>query len=218
MFPSPCYTFIRPRSRAGKPVSCCPGGGFRGVAVEHEGRAFASWFNERGITLAVLKYRLPNGRREIPGEDIRRAVRLLEERSRRLAHPVSGGRWGPPSEAMSRRCGGPVPGDGNATGFSNPALSGYQYAGRADASSSRERLMGPHPSGDEIAACALQTGMFSTETPAAFIALAGRQTRPLRPENSLLYYRALMDNRVPASLHIYPKGGHGFGFSDTFPL
>lgn len=50
------------------PVS---GGGFRGVAVEHEGRAFASWFNERGITLAVLKYRLPNGRREIPGEDIR---------------------------------------------------------------------------------------------------------------------------------------------------
>ena len=79
---------------------------------------------------------------------------------------------------------------------------------------SRERLMGPHPSGDEIAACSLDRYV-SPETPAAFIALAG-DDQAVTPENSLLYYRALMDNRVPASLHIYPEGGHGFGFSDTF--
>ena len=57
--------------------------------------------------------------------------------------------------------------------------------------------------------------LFAPETPAAFIALAG-DDQAVTPENSLLYYRALMDNRVPASLHIYPEGGHGFGFSDTF--
>ena len=117
--------YVYPASQpCGQAVILCPGGGFRGVAVEHEGRAFASWFNERGITLAVLKYRLPNGRREIPGEDIRRAVRLLEERS---------------------GVGGPVPGDGNATGFSNLALSGYQYAGRADASSLARAVDGAAP-------------------------------------------------------------------------
>ncbi len=84
MFPSPCYTFIRPRSRAGKPLSCVRAEDFGAWPWSTRGRAFASWFNERGITLAVLKYRLPNGRREIPGEDIRRAVRLLEERSGEL--------------------------------------------------------------------------------------------------------------------------------------
>ena len=95
--------YVYPASQpCGQAVILCPGGGFRGVAVEHEGRAFASWFNERGITLAVLKYRLPNGRREIPGEDIRRAVRLLEERSGEL-RIRSLGVMGAPSEAMSRR-------------------------------------------------------------------------------------------------------------------
>ena len=137
--------YVYPASQpCGQAVILCPGGGFRGVAVEHEGRAFASWFNERGITLAVLKYRLPNGRREIPGEDIPPGGTPVGRAFRRVAHPVSGGDGGL-HRRLCRGVGGPVPGDGNATGFSNPALSGYQYAGRADASSLARAVDGAAP-------------------------------------------------------------------------
>ena len=63
---------------------------------------------------------------------------------RRVAHPVSGGDGGL-HRRLCRGVGGPVPGDGNATGFSNPALSGYQYAGRADASSLARAVDGTAP-------------------------------------------------------------------------
>ncbi len=95
-------------------------------------------------------------------------------------------------------------------------LSGYQYAGRADASSLARAVDGAAPFRDEIAACSLDRYV-SPETPAAFIALAG-DDQAVTPENSLLYYRALMDNRVPASLHIYPEGGTRFRVQRYVPL
>jgi len=52
-------------------------------------------------------------------------------------------------------------------------------------------------------------------TPPAFIALAS-DDEAVSPENSVLYYLALLKNKVSASLHIYPKGGHSFGFRDNF--
>ena len=137
--------YVYPASQpCGQAVILCPGGGFRGVAVEHEGRAFASWFNERGITLAVLKYRLPNGRREIPGEDIRRAVRLLEERSGELRIRSLG--------VMGASIGGYVaasaalfPETGMRPDFQILLYPGYQYAGRADASSLARAVDGAAP-------------------------------------------------------------------------
>lgn len=204
------YPSLQP---CGQAVILCPGGGFRGVAIEHEGRAFVRWFNERGITLAVLKYRLPNGRREIPGEDIRRAVYLLKEHSGELRIRSLG--------VMGASIGGYVaalaalfPEAGMRPDFQ---ILLYPVISMRDGLThlpSRERLMGPRPSGDEIASCSLDRHV-SAETPPAFIALA-EDDQAVTPENSLLYYRALMKNRVPASLHIYPEGGHSFGFSDTF--
>ena len=56
------YPVRKPR---GKAIIMCPGGGFNQIASDHEGRDFAAWFNNQGITYAVLNYRMPNGDVEV---------------------------------------------------------------------------------------------------------------------------------------------------------
>ena len=53
----------------GKAILCCPGGGYSIVAMNHEGNDMAAWLNAQGYTLAVLKYRMPNGNDEVPLSD-----------------------------------------------------------------------------------------------------------------------------------------------------
>lgn len=65
----------------GKAVIMCPGGDYMSVAMKREGTDMAEWFNDRGITLAVLKYRLPNGHCDIPLEDAKRAIDVLKNHS-----------------------------------------------------------------------------------------------------------------------------------------
>lgn len=65
------------RKPGGKAIIMCPGGGFNQVASDHEGRDFAAWFNNQGITYAVLNYRMPHGDVEVIREDIREAIRLI---------------------------------------------------------------------------------------------------------------------------------------------
>lgn len=72
------YPVRKPR---GKAIIMCPGGGFNQIASDHEGRDFAAWFNNQGITYAVLNYRMPNGDVEVIREDIREAIRLIRRQS-----------------------------------------------------------------------------------------------------------------------------------------
>ena len=72
------YPACRP---VGKAIIMCPGGGFNQVASDHEGRDFAAWFNNQGITYAVLNYRMPHGDVEVIREDIREAIRLIRHQS-----------------------------------------------------------------------------------------------------------------------------------------
>ena len=65
------------RKPGGKAIIMCPGGGCNQVASDHEGRDFAAWFNNQGITYAVLNYRMPHGDVEVIREDIREAIRLI---------------------------------------------------------------------------------------------------------------------------------------------
>ena len=60
-------------------ILVCPGGGYSHLAMEHEGHQFAQWLNSLGITAAVLRYRMPEGRSEVPGDDARRAMKMLRD-------------------------------------------------------------------------------------------------------------------------------------------
>lgn len=61
----------------GLSVVACPGGGYSILAMHHEGTDMAAWFNSQGITYAVLRYRMPNGRDEVPLSDVHQAIRVM---------------------------------------------------------------------------------------------------------------------------------------------
>ena len=61
----------------GRSVVICPGGGYTNLAIDHEGHEWAKFFQNMGITAFVLKYRMPNGKPEIPIEDAEEAIRMV---------------------------------------------------------------------------------------------------------------------------------------------
>ena len=67
----------RPEKPNGTAILMCPGGGYYGLAMAHEGKDMKDWFNSMGITYAVLKYRMPNGHNEVPLSDAEEAMRIL---------------------------------------------------------------------------------------------------------------------------------------------
>src|SRR5688572_1564320 len=75
--------FLPPKEKAtGRAVVACPGGGYFGLAYNHEGYGFAPFFNSHGIALIVLKYRMPFGHREVPFSDAEEAIRLVKEHAK----------------------------------------------------------------------------------------------------------------------------------------
>ena len=69
----------------GQAIVACPGGGYAGIATTHEGHDMAAWFNTQGITYAVLHYRMPYGKHEIPLSDAHQAIRYMRK---------NGEKWG----------------------------------------------------------------------------------------------------------------------------
>ena len=66
----------------GRAIVDCPGGGYTHLAMEHEGHDWAEYFNSRGIALIVLKYRMPNGDRNIPLSDAYNAIRTVKQNAK----------------------------------------------------------------------------------------------------------------------------------------
>jgi acetyl esterase/lipase len=79
---------------------------------------------------------------------------------------------------------------------------------------SRFGLLGAEPS-EELVQLYCNHKQVTSETPAAFI-IAATDDFLVPVKNSLLYYEALVENKVSATMHIYPTGGHGFGWGDGY--
>ena len=217
--------------RAGQPggagVIIMPGGGYHYETVDKEGRDVARWFNSIGVSAFVLKYRLPNtdSRRfgpEIPLHDAQRALRLVRFHAQE---------WGVQSSrigVLGCSAGGHLAstlgthfdaGDASATDpvermssrpdflmLGYPVISmqqGLTHAG------SRDELLGKKPSGDLIRQFSNELHV-TTNTPPVFIFCA-TDDRTVKVDNSLDFYNAARAAQVPAELHIFEKGGHGFG-------
>lgn len=206
----------RPENPNGTAILMCPGGGYYGLAMSHEGKDMKDWFNSMGITYAVLKYRMPNGNHEVPLSDAEEAMRILRGHA---------DEWGLRSDkigVMGASAGGHLAST-LATHYSSaetrpdfqilfyPVITmeeGVTHPG------SREFLIGKDPS-SELVTLYSNEEQVEADTPQAFIMVsADDDVVPL--ENSLRYARALSDNKVPFSLHVYPTGGHGWGFLSNF--
>ena len=198
----------------GKAILCCPGGGYSIVAMNHEGNDMAAWLNAQGYTLAVLKYRMPNGHDEVPLSDALQAMRIMRQHSEEWKISKIG--------IMGASAGGHLAST-VATHYTEDSRPDFQVlfypviSMQADIThrGSRENLLGKNPS-EELVNKYSNELQVNAQTPPAFI-LHSSDDGGVPVENSIRYYQALVKNRVPVALHCYPVGGHGWGYRDSFP-
>lgn len=204
-------------------VVVCPGGGYQHLSMENEGWRYAKWLAGNGITAAVLKYRMPNGHPEVPLEDAVQALRIMrgevapaDESAARMMKGLTCPRVG----VAGFSAGGHLAAYLSTMGASRPDFTILHYpvitgeTGRCH-SGSFDNLLGRDRTAQLTAAYSLETRV-DAQTPPAII-LVSDDDRTVPPVSSTRYYEALKEHGTPASLHIYPAGGHGWGMRDTFP-
>lgn len=204
----------------------CPGGGYSGLSMDHEGRAYAEWLNGHGIAAFVLKYRLGSHGYRHPSMlyDAARALRTV--RARASEWHVDPHRVG----VMGSSAGGHLAstllthfdsGQAGSTDLverqsSRPDLGVLCYAvitmGEYTHAGSRLNLLGEHPSAALVADLSNELHV-TPQTPPCFLWHTDGDTA-VPAENSLQFAAALRRNGVPFDLHIYQKGGHGLGLGD----
>ena len=214
-------------SRTGTAVIVCPGGGYRRLAVEHEGKDVAAWLNSLGVSAFVLKYRLQEYGHPAPLRDVLRAVRLL--RSRASAWGIDPQRIG----VLGFSAGGHLASSAGTlfdapegrTGAELDSVSArpdflvlvYPVITLVDSSAhsgSRESLLGKSPAPGLAEALSTHLRVTSA-TPPAFLVHGGTDTA-VPADNSVLFYSALRRAGVPAEMHLYQEGPHGIGLKPGF--
>lgn len=198
----------------GMALLMCPGGGYFGVSFKHEGSDMAKDLNDAGITLAVLKYRVPNGHNEIPSDDARKALDILKAHASEYGiDPKKIGVGGASAGAHLAATVANHPGD------VNPAFQVMVYPvvtmeEGVTHQGSRDLLLGKNPS-QEMVDWYSNEKQVSANTAPVFIAVS--QNDDIVPlKNSIDYFQALVSNNVPVSFHVYPDGGHGWLYRPEF--
>lgn len=210
----PTLSVFRAQHPCGKAIVMCPGGGYHDVWYNHEGNMMADWLNTQGITLAVLKYRMPNFHSSVPLEDALRAIEIMRKHA---------AEWGSERVGIMGASAGGHLASTAATHFTSattrpdfqvllyPVITmepGVTHDG------TRYFLLGPDPSEDAVALYSNELQVNETTPPAFIVASSDDGLVPV--ENSLRYYKALTAHHVSATLHLYPYGEHGWGFRDNF--
>ncbi|MGK6320024.1 alpha/beta hydrolase [Sphingomonas sp. DT-204] len=222
----PSLTLLRPARPNGAALLLVPGGGYRRVAIGHEGYAIARRFAAAGYSCFVLLYRLPGdgwaAGPDAPLQDAQRAMRLI--RSRAARDGFDGGRIG----VLGFSAGGHLA----ARLATQPDLATYAAVDTADAlparpkvagllypvvsmadglahMGSRTELLGPHPSEQRIAAYSADRLVTGAMAPTFLAHAVDDVTVPVG--NSLALFSALQAQKVPRELHLFETGGHGFG-------
>ena len=203
------FTCDRPN---GSSVIMCPGGGFLKTNLENEGIDFAEWFTKLGITYIVFKYRMPRGNPDVPEQDIRLALKVVREKFPEFCDKLG---------VMGASIGGYIAATAatlyHGTDRADFQILLYPVISMTDQLThlpSRCRMLGENIPAAEKKALSLELHV-TEETSSAFIVLA-EDDQTVSPLNSLAYYTALLKHGVSAELHIYPQGGHSFGFCDSF--
>ncbi|HEY0653752.1 MAG TPA: alpha/beta hydrolase [Chryseosolibacter sp.] len=211
----------------GPAVIIFPGGGYWINAIQHEGFDVAKRFNAAGITAFVVKYRIPNdktmtNRETGPLQDAQQAIHVVRKRAREWnINPEQIGIMGFSAGGHLASTAGThfVTSVNPAIKASNlrpdfmilvyPVISFIDSVGHMG---SREQLIGKSPSKEKIIAYSNEL-QITPQTPPTFLIHASDDNVVLS-ENSVRFYTALIKNKVQAELHIYEKGGHGFGMNN----
>jgi acetyl esterase/lipase/quercetin dioxygenase-like cupin family protein len=219
----PTLTVYRPAKPNGTAIIICPGGGYNHLSIANEGTLVAERFNTLGVTAFILRYRLNEYGHPAPLRDVLRAVRLV--RSQAADYDLNASRIGVLGFSAGGHlaaCAGTLYNDPEGrTGAALDAVSArpdflvllypviallfdpITHAG------SRTALLGPQPAPALLDHLSPDLQV-TAGTPPTFLGhTADDGSVPV--ENSLRFFRALRQAGVPAELHVWPTGKHGFG-------
>lgn len=214
---NPTLTVYKPAAdkNTGAAVVVFPGGGYNILAMDLEGTEICEWFNSIGVTGILVKYRVPaqpkSTRGAAPLQDAQRAMRLA--RAHASEWHIDPARLG----VMGFSAGGHLA----ALVSNNPSKPTYEPADAADQSNARPDftiLIYPaYLAADKEMTTVSPALPISDKTPPTLLIQA--EDDPIPVEGTLVYYRALKAANVPAEMHLYPAGGHGYGLrSPVAPL
>ena len=197
-------------------VIICPGGAYAGLAIDHEGKMMAEWFNTQGITGVVLKYRMPNGHPEIPLTDTRETMRILCRMSEQLKIDTtrigvvgsSAGGHLASTFATHVKEGEPLPAFAILFYPVITMKDSYTHHG------SRQNLLGDNRDPKLLSAYSNELRV-SEKTPPTLLLLSD-DDKAVHPMNSILFYQYLKFYGIKSSMCIFPVGEHGWGFRDSF--
>ncbi|TAH24536.1 MAG: alpha/beta hydrolase [Cytophagales bacterium] len=227
--PSITAYFPSKESATGAAVLICPGGGYVTLALDHEGDSVAKYFNRLGIAAFVLRYRVGTWdhkkyQHPVPMLDASRAMRYIRSKSKE---------WNLNSEkigVMGFSAGGHLASTiGTMFDAGNPKAKDVieKYSSRPSFMVlvypvismttkytfrfGRGVLLGDNASQQLLDSLSTELQVTSN-TPPTFMMHSNDDG--VQPENSILFYMALREQKVPAELHIYERGGHGYGLGD----
>ena len=207
-----------PKKPSGQMVVVCPGGGYSKLSTFNEGLYVADWMLSKGITVAVVKYRIPDGHWTVPLEDVHNAFRYCR---------ANAGKWKVDQiGVMGFSAGGHLAACASnlyVDEVTKPDFSILIYPvitfdfnifssrTRPSLIGDEEKWAGNEQKLSELADYFSMEKRVGPETPQTFISHCTDDKTLV--ENSLLYYKSLVTHKVPVEMHIWKSGGHGWGFS-----
>jgi acetyl esterase/lipase len=221
------FPYLPPKESAtGTAVLICPGGGYGGLAFNHEGHAVAQWLNENGIAGIILKYRLPSDlimkdKSVGPLQDAQEAIRIIRRNASKwnidpnkigvIGFSAGGHLASTLSTHYSEKVYEPkdtVSAKPNFSLLIYPVItmdSSFTHMG------SRRNLIGTRPSAEDIKRFSNELQVNEKTPPAFMVHSADDKAVPIK--NSIVYYEQLVKYGIPSELHIFQKGGHGYGLA-----
>jgi len=227
----PSLQIYLPAVRAvGTGVVVCPGGGYQGLAMDHEGKQIADWLNSLGVAAFVLKYRLgPRYHHPAPLQDAQRALRTVRSHADEFGiRPDRIGIWGFSAgghlsatagthfDAGDPQAADPIERASSRPDFLILAYPVISFTADYTHRGSRKNLLGDNPD-PALAENLSNERQVTAQTPPTFLFHTDEDSSVLA-ENSTVFYLALRRAGVPAELHIYQSGQHGVGLAQKDPI
>jgi len=220
-----------PENRNGAAIVICPGGGYGGLASDHEGHQIACFFNDLGVSAFVLHYRLGGKGYHYPAQlaDVQRALRTVRYRATKDEAGIdphrigvigfsAGGHLASMATTLFDREAYPADEDDPIDQISaRPDFSVlcYPVISMIDGithDGSRQNLSGEKNPDDHSAKIRSLSSEFNVpaNAPPTFL-FHTSEDAVVNVANPLRFYQALVDNKIPAELHVYQRGPHGVG-------
>lgn len=201
---------------SGQSVLICPGGGYSQLTMDSEGYLMAQWLAKNGVTAFLLKYRLPNGHKEVPMEDAVEALRIIRKNAKKYdINPEKVGIMGFSAGGHLAACISNLVADEEKPNFSilfYPVLTANNHSTHKG---SFRNLLGAHYVESEGAKYDMVNAVSESTPPTILLVSDDDHTVP--SQGAAFYYARLRYFGIKGSIHSFPVGGHGWGIKENFP-